>query len=65
MKGTPVQRLLEIMARLRDPREGCPWDVQQTFATIAPYTIEEAYEVADAIERGDMEGLKDELGDLL
>jgi len=65
MKGSPVQRLLEIMARLRDPREGCPWDVQQTFATIAPYTIEEAYEVADAIERGDMDGLKDELGDLL
>ena len=53
------------MARLRDPNGGCPWDVEQTFATIAPYTIEEAYEVADAIERGDMDELKDELGDLL
>ncbi len=57
--------LLDIMARLRDPRSGCPWDVQQTFATIAPYTIEEAYEVADAIDRGDMHDLRDELGDLL
>ena len=56
--------LLEIMARLRAP-DGCPWDHQQTFETIAPYTIEEAYEVADAIERKDMPGLKDELGDLL
>jgi len=53
------------MARLRDPKGGCPWDVEQTFATIAPYTIEEGYEVADAISRGDMPGLKDELGDLL
>jgi tetrapyrrole methylase family protein/MazG family protein/ATP diphosphatase len=53
------------MARLRDPKTGCPWDVQQTFATIAPYTVEEAYEVADAIERGDLSDLKDELGDLL
>ena len=53
------------MARLRDPDGGCPWDVEQTFATIAPYTIEEAYEVADAIERGDLGDLKDELGDLL
>ena len=53
------------MARLRDPDGGCPWDVEQTFATIAPYTIEEAYEVADAIERGDMDDLKSELGDLL
>jgi MazG family protein len=60
-----VDRLLEIMARLRDPVSGCPWDTQQTFATIAPYTIEEAYEVADAIERGDLADLKDELGDLL
>jgi len=60
-----IDRLLEIMARLRDPAAGCPWDVAQTFATIAPYTIEEAYEVADAIERGDMADLKDELGDLL
>jgi MazG family protein len=53
------------MARLRDPETGCPWDREQTFATIAPYTIEEAYEVADAIARGDLDGLKDELGDLL
>ena len=53
------------MARLRDPQRGCPWDLEQTFATIAPYTIEEAYEVADAIERGDREQLRDELGDLL
>jgi len=60
-----VDRLLAIMARLRDPDGGCPWDVEQTFATIAPYTIEEAYEVADAIERGDMDELRDELGDLL
>ncbi len=60
-----VRRLLEIMARLRDPERGCPWDVQQTFATIAPYTIEEAYEVADAIERRDYADLVDELGDLL
>jgi ATP diphosphatase len=57
--------LLEIMARLRQPEDGCPWDVAQTFATIAPYTIEEAYEVADAIDRGDMADLRDELGDLL
>lgn len=61
----PLERLLAIMARLRDPDRGCPWDVEQSFATIAPYTIEEAYEVADAIERGDMDELKDELGDLL
>ena len=61
----PVFRLVEIMARLRAPEGGCPWDVEQTFATIAPYTIEEAYEVADAIERGDLADLKDELGDLL
>jgi len=60
-----LQRLLAIMARLRDPVRGCDWDVAQTFATIAPYTIEEAYEVADAIERDDMAALKDELGDLL
>ncbi len=57
--------LLRIMAKLRDPDGGCPWDVEQNFATIAPYTIEEAYEVADAIEQGDMESLKGELGDLL
>ena len=61
----PLQRLLEIMARLRDPDGGCPWDQEQTFATIAPYTVEEAYEVADAIERGDLKDLKEELGDLL
>lgn len=60
-----IANLLEIMARLRDPERGCPWDVQQDFASIAPYTIEEAYEVADAIDRGDMADLKDELGDLL
>jgi MazG family protein len=57
--------LLDIMARLRDRERGCPWDLEQTFATIAPYTIEEAYEVADAIERNDLPDLKDELGDLL
>ncbi|WP_296598686.1 nucleoside triphosphate pyrophosphohydrolase [Phenylobacterium sp.] len=61
----PIDRLLEIMARLRDPSDGCPWDLEQTFATIAPYTVEEAYEVADAIQRGDLADLKDELGDLL
>ena len=61
----PLFRLIGIMARLRDPERGCPWDIEQTFATIAPYTIEEAYEVADAIERGDMADLKEELGDLL
>src|SRR3546814_555540 len=60
-----LARLLAIMARLRDPAGGCPWDLEQNFATIAPYTIEEAYEVADAIERNDMAALKDELGDLL
>ncbi len=57
--------LLAIMARLRDPQRGCPWDVQQDFASVAPYTIEEAYEVADAIDRGDFDDLRDELGDLL
>jgi ATP diphosphatase len=61
----PLKRLLAIMARLRDPVAGCPWDTRQTFATIAPYTVEEAYEVADAIDRGDLDDLKDELGDLL
>jgi ATP diphosphatase len=60
-----IDGLLGIMARLRDPEAGCPWDVRQTFRTIAPYTIEEAYEVADAIDRGDMDDLRDELGDLL
>jgi len=60
-----IQRLLAIMARLRDPARGCPWDREQDFATIAPYTIEEAYEVAEAIAENDMAALKDELGDLL
>jgi ATP diphosphatase len=60
-----IDDLLEVMARLRDPERGCPWDLEQSFSTIAPYTIEEAYEVADAIARGDMTGLEDELGDLL
>ena len=61
----PIDELLAVMAALRAPGTGCPWDLEQTFGTIAPYTIEEAYEVADAIERGDMADLKDELGDLL
>lgn len=61
----PLDRLLAIMARLRDPQSGCDWDKAQTFATIAPYTIEEAYEVADAIERHDLDALREELGDLL
>jgi ATP diphosphatase len=60
-----IDGLLAIMARLRDPADGCPWDREQSFATIAPYTIEEAYEVADAIDRGDLGDLRDELGDLL
>ena len=60
-----IDRLLAVMARLRDPERGCPWDIEQTFATIAPYTVEEAYEVADAIERNDMADLREELGDLL
>ena len=62
---TPIDRLVAIMARLRDPEAGCDWDRAQTWATIAPYTIEEAYEVADAIARADVDDLKDELGDLL
>ncbi len=61
----PLPRLLAVMAWLRDRQHGCPWDIDQTFQTIAPYTIEEAYEVADAIERNDMPALKEELGDLL
>jgi len=69
MSGRPnspnMARLLEIMAKLRDPKGGCPWDLEQNFKTIAPYTIEEAYEVADAIAQDDMAALKDELGDLL
>jgi ATP diphosphatase len=60
-----IARLIEIMAALRTPGSGCPWDLEQTFRTIAPYTLEEAYEVADAIARGDLDDLKDELGDLL
>src|ERR1700728_5356657 len=60
-----IDRLIEIMAALRTPRTGCPWDLEQNFATIAPYTIEEAYEVADAIARGDLDDLQEELGDLL
>jgi ATP diphosphatase len=64
-EGFPIDRLLAIMARLRDPVTGCEWDSVQTFETIAPYTIEEAYEVDDAIRRGDMAELKEELGDLL
>ncbi len=63
--STQIERLLEIMKALRDPDTGCPWDIEQTFKTISAYTIEEAYEVADAIERMDMHDLKDELGDLL
>ncbi|WP_298397186.1 nucleoside triphosphate pyrophosphohydrolase [Sphingobium sp.] len=66
-KASPadIMPLANVMARLRDPDTGCPWDIEQDFASIAPYTIEEAYEVADAIERNDIEGLRDELGDLL
>lgn len=63
--ATATQAVLDVMARLRNPNGGCPWDIEQSFATIAPYTIEEAYEVADAIERQDMPALKEELGDLL
>jgi MazG family protein len=61
----PIDRLRAIMAKLRDPNGGCPWDLEQNFSTIAPYTIEEAYEVADAIAKNDIAGLKEELGDLL
>ncbi|HEU0067261.1 MAG TPA: nucleoside triphosphate pyrophosphohydrolase [Sphingomonas sp.] len=64
-QANPIERLIGIMARLRDPETGCEWDRAQDWASIAPYTIEEAYEVADAIARGDVGGLKDELGDLL
>ncbi len=60
-----IQTLLDIMVALRDPETGCPWDVEQDFSTIAPYTLEEAYEVIDAIERDDMDDLREELGDLL
>lgn len=65
MSQAPIDRLIEIMALLRHPEKGCPWDVEQTFATIAPHTIEEAYEVAEAIEQEDIPALVDELGDLL
>jgi ATP diphosphatase len=61
----PIDKLIAVMAKLRDPNGGCPWDLEQDFKSIAPYTIEEAYEVADAIERGDMKDLREELGDLL
>ena len=61
----PIEKLLEVMEALRDPDKGCPWDLQQDFASVATYTIEEAYEVADAIERNDLPALRDELGDLL
>ena len=64
-KNGGIERPLYIMRRLRDPDTGCPWDIEQSFSSIAPYTIEEAYEVADAIARGDMADLKGELGDLL
>jgi MazG family protein len=64
-KQTDIQQLLDIMSQLRDPETGCPWDLEQDFSTIAPYTIEEAYEVADAIQHGNMDELRDELGDLL
>ena len=60
-----IKKLLEVMARLRDPEQGCPWDLQQTFVSIAPYTLEEAYEVVDAIEKNDTTQLQNELGDLL
>jgi MazG family protein len=65
MSQSKIKRILNVMAALRHPETGCPWDLQQDFASIAPYTLEEAYEVTDAIERGDMDDLKDELGDLL
>lgn len=60
-----IQDLMDVMAQLRDPKDGCPWDVRQDFRSILPYTLEEAYEVADAIDRGDMKALREELGDLL
>src|SRR3990167_6998130 len=63
--ATPIERIRYLMARLRQPEIGCPWDAKQTYRTIAPFTIEEAYEVADAIEKGDLDHLKEELGDLL
>ena len=65
MTTKPIDDLLALMKRLRDPKSGCPWDIEQNFKSIAPYTIEEAYEVADAIAQDDMPALQDELGDLL
>ena len=65
LNSSPIEELIGVMERLRDPVNGCPWDIDQNFDTIAPFTLEEAYEVLDAIERKDMEDLKDELGDLL
>ena len=65
MASAPIDTLLRLMADLRDPVRGCPWDVAQTFASIVPYTIQESYEVADAVERGDVDDIRDELGDLL
>ena len=62
---SPIENLKKVMARLRDPEEGCPWDREQTFTSIAPYTIEEAYEVSEAIECNDIASIKEELGDLL
>ena len=64
-KLNQLERIIEIMRQLRDPETGCPWDVEQDFSTIAPYTIEEAYEVADAVQRGNVDDIRDELGDLL
>jgi uncharacterized protein YabN with tetrapyrrole methylase and pyrophosphatase domain len=63
--SSPIDRLKTLMERLRDPKNGCPWDAEQSFETIAPYTIEEAYEVSDAIDQGDMAMLREELGDLM
>jgi MazG family protein len=65
LKSSPIEELIGVMERLRDPLNGCPWDIDQNFDTIAPFTLEEAYEVVDAIERRDMDDLKNELGDLL
>ena len=65
MTKSAITQLLEIMQQLRDPQTGCPWDIKQTFESIVPHTLDEAYEVADAIEQGDLAGLKSELGDLL
>ena len=64
-KLNQLERIIEIMRQLRDPETGCLWDVEQDFSTIAPYTIEEAYEVADAVQRGNVDDIRDELGDLL